>query len=98
MADLQTQFNKFHETIKIDFEGNKPLREKRDVILAELRAGLKKQFLTNSPTFKDFVQVSYDLATGVEPLQGEDYDIDIGLDFQSNNRPNEASRIKRNSV
>lgn len=81
MADLQTQFNKFHETIKIDFEGNKPLREKRDVILAELRAGLKKQFLTNSPTFKDFVQGSYDLATGVEPLQGEDYDIDIGLDF-----------------
>ncbi len=25
MADLQTQFNKFHEIIKIDFEGNKPL-------------------------------------------------------------------------
>lgn len=81
MADLQTQFNKFHETIKIDFEGNKPLREKRDMILAELRAGLKKQYPTNTPTFKDFVQGSYDLATGVEPLQGEDYDIDVGLDF-----------------
>jgi len=81
MADLQTQFNKFHEIIKIDFEGNKPLREKRDMILAELRAGLKKQFSTNTPTFKDFVQGSYDLATGVEPMQGEDYDIDVGLDF-----------------
>lgn len=81
MADLQTQFNKFHEAIKIDFEGNKPLREKRDMILAELRAGLKKQYPTNTPTFKDFVQGSYDLATGVEPLQGEDYDIDVGLDF-----------------
>lgn len=81
MIDLQTQFNKFHETIKIDFEGNKPLREKRNRILGELRAGLKKQYPTNTPTFKDFIQGSYDLATGVEPLQGEDYDIDVGLDF-----------------
>ena len=81
MADLQSQFNKFHETIKIDFEGNKPLREKRDMILSELRAGFKKKIPTNTPTFKDFVQGSYDLSTGIEPLQGEDYDIDIGLDF-----------------
>lgn len=81
MADLQTQFNKFHEAIKIDFEGNKPLREKRDMILVELRAGLKKKYPINTPTFKDFVQGSYDLATGVKPLQGEDYDIDVGLNF-----------------
>lgn len=81
MADLQSQFNKFHETIKIDFEGNKPLRAKRDMIIAELRAGLKKQYPTNTPTFKDFVQGSYDLSTGIEPLQGEDYDIDVGLNF-----------------
>lgn len=81
MSDLQTQFNNFHETIKIDFDGNKPLREKRDMILAELRFGLKKLYPTNTPTFKDFVQGSYDLATGVEPLLGEDYDIDVGLVF-----------------
>lgn len=81
MADLQTQFNKFHEAIKIDFEGNQPLRTKRDMLLNELRAGLKKQYPTNTPTFKDFVQGSYDLATGVVPLQGEDYDIDVGIDF-----------------
>lgn len=81
MADLQTQFNKFHDTIKIDFEGNKPLREKRDMILDELRAGLKKNYPTNTPTFDWFNQGSYDMATGVEPLEGDDYDIDVGIVF-----------------
>jgi hypothetical protein len=82
MAELQTQFNKFHEAIKIDFEGNQPLRTKRDLLLDELRAGLKKQYPINTPSFKEFLQGSYDLATGIRPLNGEDYDIDVGLDFK----------------
>lgn len=81
MADLHTQFNKFHEIIKIDFEGNKPLRDKRDIILDALRAGLKKNYPTNTPTFSPFNQGSYDMATGVEPLEGDDYDIDVGIIF-----------------
>lgn len=90
MADLQTQFNKFHEAIKIDFEGNEPLREKRDIILDALRAGLKKKYPTDTPTFDSFNQGSYDVATGVEPLEGEDYDIDVGIVFnipKDNNKP-----------
>lgn len=81
MAELQTQFNKFHEAIKIDFEGNKPLRDKRDIILNALRRGLKKEHPINTPTFDPFNQGSYDMATGVEPLAGDDYDIDVGIVF-----------------
>lgn len=81
MAELQTQFNKFHDNIKIDFNGNKPLRDKRDIILDALRAGLEKDYPTNTPTFDWFNQGSYDMATGVEPLEGDDYDIDVGIIF-----------------
>ena len=81
MVDLQTQFYKFHEAIKIDFDGNAPLRDKRDIILKDLMEGLKRQFPNHTPTFKWFNQGSYDLSTGIEPLAGEDYDIDIGIIF-----------------
>lgn len=81
MANLQPQFNKFYETIKIDFDDSQPLRDKRDIIVRELRDGLKRIFSTNAPTFNSFNQGSYDLATGVEPLAGDDYDIDVGIIF-----------------
>lgn len=81
MADLQSQFIKFHELIKIDFDGNKPLRDKRDIIIDALKAGLKKKYPVNTPTFSCFNQGSYDMATGVEPLAGNDYDIDVGVIF-----------------
>lgn len=81
MADLQTQFNRFHETIKIDFDGNKPLRDKRDIIIDALRAGLKKKYPTDTPTFMHFNQGSYDMSTGVAPLGTDDYDIDVGIIF-----------------
>lgn len=81
MVNLQTQFNKFHDIIKIDFDGNKSLREKRDLIIENLRDGLKRLFPVYTPTFSYFNQGSYDLATGVEPLPEEDYDIDVGIIF-----------------
>ncbi|MEM9816440.1 MAG: nucleotidyltransferase [Cyanobacteria bacterium P01_D01_bin.6] len=83
MANVQTQFNKFHNTIKVDFDDNKSLRDKRDLIVGNLRDGLRRLFSTNAPTFNSFNQGSYDLATGVEPLTGEDedYDIDVGIIF-----------------
>lgn len=81
MANLQTQFDNFHNNIKVDFDGSQPLRDKRDLIVGNLRDGLRKLFPTNTPRFKYFNQGSYDLATGVEPLSGEDYDIDVGIIF-----------------
>ena len=41
MADIQKQFEKFHDTIRIDYELSKPLREKRDIILNRIRKHLK---------------------------------------------------------
>lgn len=84
MVNLQTQFSKFHDTIKIDFEKSQYLRDKRDLIVNNLRDGLKKLFAVQSlqpPTFHSFNQGSYDLATGVEPLTEQDYDIDVGIVF-----------------
>jgi hypothetical protein len=79
MANLQSHFNKFYNVIKIDFDDNKPLRDKRDLIVSNLRDGLNK--LSYPPTFRYFNQGSYDLATGIEPVPGEDYDIDVGIIF-----------------
>lgn len=81
MVNLQTQFNKFHNTIKIDFDDNEPLRHKRNLIISNLEDGFKKLFSIQVPTFNHFNQGSYDLATGVKPLPGEDYDIDVGVIF-----------------
>ncbi|RCJ20244.1 hypothetical protein A6S26_05845 [Nostoc sp. ATCC 43529] len=84
MVNLQTKFNDFHQAIKIDFDDNAPLREKRKLIVDDLRGGLNKLFLNQGyrpPTFEHFNQGSYDLATGVEPIIGDDYDIDVGIIF-----------------
>jgi len=94
MADLQTQFNKFHDNIKVDFDGNKPLRDKRDIIIDSLRTGIKKKAPTNTPTFEFFNQGSYDMATGVEPLGNNDYDIDVGIVFNISKDNNEPVNVK----
>lgn len=81
---LQKEFLQFHEAIKlIDGDENKILREKRDLLLSDLRDGLKRIFQAKGkpvPTFTHFNQGSYWMGTGVKPLDG-DYDIDIGLRF-----------------
>lgn len=77
MLDIQKQFVKFHDLIKLDFDSNKPLREKRDLLLEDLRLGLKKMFPENTPTFDPFNQGSYDIGTGIEPIDEGDYDIDL---------------------
>jgi hypothetical protein len=84
MPDLQSQFLRFHDAIKVDFDGNQPLRDKRDIIISNLKDGLKRSFFANTPTFTSFNQGSYDLATGIQPLQGNDYDIDVGVIFDLN--------------
>lgn len=94
MVNLQIQFNKFHNTIKIDFDDNKPLRHKRDLIIGNLRDGLKNLPFIHAPTFNYFNQGSYDLATGVEPLPGEDYDIDVGIIFNFSKNSYKPVQVK----
>ena len=84
MANVQTHFNKFNDTIRRSYSDSNILREKRKVLLKDLREGLQRHFQTANvgiPRFDMFNQGSYAMGTGIEPLPGEDYDIDVGLIF-----------------
>ncbi|MGM0580546.1 MAG: nucleotidyltransferase domain-containing protein [Bacteroidota bacterium] len=82
---VQSQFVKFHECVKlIDTEDNKILREKRDMLVQEIRAYLKKKSEEEGSaliTFSVENQGSYSMGTGIKPLSDQDYDIDIALFF-----------------
>lgn len=84
MANVQKYFENFHERIKLGkFEENAILREKRDIIREKLEDCLPMVFKEHEETCPDFFfcdQGSYDLDTGIVPLDG-DFDIDQGLYF-----------------
>ncbi|WP_099364497.1 nucleotidyltransferase domain-containing protein [Fredinandcohnia onubensis] len=77
MADCRTQFNKFHENIKLK-EENEILKDKRDIIIKKLNEKLSEQ---TDYEFSVFNQGSYAMHTGIKPLD-DDYDIDVGLYFE----------------
>lgn len=77
MANLQSYFNSFHDAIKLDYDDNKGLRNKRD----ELLDILKENMPLDAGTFNIFHQGSYAMYTGIKSLDGGDYDIDVGLLF-----------------
>lgn len=81
MADLHKQFLVFHDTIKLGtYEENSILREKRDLLIDELKVRLKDKKDDNYPQFvKKFDQGSYALGTGIKPIKDGDYDIDVGV-------------------
>ena len=59
---LQTQFEKFHDKIKLDSDTKDELRAKRDILIKILRnSGVL-------PSFEEFSQGSYGLHLGVEPI------------------------------
>ena len=77
MADCRTQFNKFHDNIKLK-EENEILKDKRDIIIKKLNEKLPEQ---TDYEFSVFNQGSYAMHTGIKPLN-DDYDIDVGLYFE----------------
>src|SRR5688500_3455104 len=78
MADIQTQFEKFHSTIRVDFDMSSDLRYSREVVLDQMRTQSKHAKL---PAFRERHQGSYKMKTGVKPIDDRDYDIDVGLRF-----------------
>ncbi|MFV9506670.1 MAG: cyclic GMP-AMP synthase DncV-like nucleotidyltransferase [Oscillochloridaceae bacterium umkhey_bin13] len=84
MANLQTQFETFNDTIRLGrFDENATLREKRDRILKKLKQNLPGVFEKHGEPFPGYYpldQGSYEMDTGTKPLNG-DYDIDQGLYF-----------------
>jgi hypothetical protein len=85
MADVQKQFETFHDAIKLNkFEENQTLKEKRDIILTKLKSRLEVIFEDkeeSTPSYDSFDQGSYKMGTGVIPLDS-DYDIDVGISFK----------------
>lgn len=79
MANVQKYFEEFHDKIRIDYETNATLREKRDIILDRISKYLKDNDL---PGFDALMQGSYAFGTGVTPLEGIEFDIDVGLCFK----------------
>jgi len=77
MAAVQSYFEKFHLKIRLDEDDeNVKLREKRDILLKDLRDRLPKDM----PDFENFNQGSYSMNTGTVPRDGN-YDIDVGIIF-----------------
>jgi len=98
MADVQTHFLKFHKKIKLDnFNENKTLRDKRDVLLADL----KKNIAESAPTYSNFDQGSYAIYTGINPKDGN-FDIDVGIIFECTrddyDDPVELKKIVRDAL
>ncbi len=75
MLDLQKEFIKFQENIKLDDE-NQKLRDKRDILLKKL----KNTISDDAASYSTFNQGSYAMGTGIYP-EDEDYDIDVGIKF-----------------
>lgn len=76
MADVQQQFEQFHDAIRVDFDFSQPLRDKKDIVVNRIRAYLKANSL---PTVYELLQGSYAMKTGVKPILELEFDIDIGL-------------------
>jgi hypothetical protein len=91
MADLQTQFEKFHDQIKLTGE-KKLLREKRDILKNNLEEGFKK--IDEAPKIDTYLlQGSYAIHTGIKPAN-DDYDIDVGVVFDCSREDIGALKLK----
>jgi len=94
---VQEAFRKFHRTIKLNIEDNRKLAEKRDMLIDEIHSHLKKlkeeTGVKLTLTVKN--QGSYAMRTGIEPLEGDDYDIDVMLLFAIDKDEFEAKEIKK---
>src|SRR5262245_25544194 len=81
MADIQKHFEKYHRTIRMDYDYNSDLAEKRDRVLDRLTMYLKANDL---PGFERLLQGSYKMKTGTKPIEELLYDIDVGACFKLN--------------
>ena len=88
IMSLQKEFLDFNDRIKLDYETKKELADKRDILI---------DILQNSdrlPSFSHFNQGSYGMHLGTEPVNGREYDIDVGLKFHVNKEDYEPTDIK----
>lgn len=85
---LQSEFLAFHDRIKLDYDVRSELKDKRDTLIGILRNS------GELPGFKVLNQGSYSMHTGTEPLEGKEYDIDVGMRFNVNYEDYEPMELK----
>lgn len=83
MCSLQKIFENFNEIIKTGYDFNSDLKEKKDLLIAEIKTKLQPK--CDSP-----LQGSYSIHTGVKPVSG-DYDIDVALIFKEEDLDEKSS-------
>lgn len=91
MADLQPQFEKFHENIRTYYEINDTLRTKKDIIVRRVKAHLAKN---NRPSCIEYLQGSYKMKVGNQAVAGAEFDIDVGLRFSFDESKHTAAAVR----
>lgn len=91
MADVQKQFEEFHEKIRMDYGMASVLREKREAVLKRIRKYLKDNHF---PPFREMGQGSYTMKTGTKPIEDLEYDIDVGLRFDFHESEHTAGEVR----
>ena len=76
MPAAQTYFESFHSKIAFGYSSSQDLRDRRDTVLDNL----KRKIDPAAPTYDTFHQGSYELSTGIHPIDGNP-DMDIGIVF-----------------
>ena len=75
MSNLQKQFEKFHENIRLSDKDEKAkLQDKRELLIKDLRRGLKRDAEENNTSrliFNYFNQGSYAMHTGTKPYNND---------------------------
>ena len=89
MANIQKQLEKFHKNIKVE---SSELREKRDIIVNKIKKSLSED---NKPVPSSLNQGSYIYGVGIKPVSEEDYDIDVGLDFNIKSSNYDAEEVRK---
>ena len=89
MADINKQFFGFHANIRLDYKTNESLRDKRNKLLERL-----KRSVAVDRKFRTLLQGSYKMRTGVNPLEGQEPDIDVGLVFDVDDPEGELPAIR----
>ena len=98
MAELQKQMLAYHDEIKLGtYEENADLRNKRDLLINELKESLAEEKVPGTDrklAFSKLDQGSYAMHTGVKPLDG-DFDIDVGVIFDITADEYDSRQLKK---
>lgn len=88
MANCHKQFSTFHGKIELNSSSKTKLEQGRDAIRDLIRASFKEKERNPVPTFKE--QGSFAMQTIVNPLAGEEFDLDDGVYLQHLDKKSKA--------